>query len=227
MNSIFNIEKMLDFFSTVFYFFMTNMLFIFFNIPLVFFFLFLGISHIETYLPLFLVCLIPTGPALAALFYSMRQFITYQSTNIFRNWGKGLKTNFKISLYVNCIQLFAVFVVICNIRIFTSLYPFLPLRVFFIMLLAILILSIPYNYLLIMRFYMSTLEVIKYSFAMAFANPILSICNMIIFLFVLMLFEISAGTTVLFIAPIYAFCILISNRHLMKKLEEQVSSQGH
>lgn len=224
MNTLFNLEKVLSFFSTIFYFFMTNLLFILFNIPLVYFILFAGISRIGTYLPLFLVCLIPTAPALAALFYSMRQFVVHKDTSIFRPWLKGFKTNFKTAFLVGILQLLTIFILASNIRIFTFIYPILPIKIIFTVLLGIVLLSIPYAYLLIMRFYMPVLGTLKTSIALVFNRPVLSICNMMIFFFVLMLFELSAGTTVLFMSTLYAFFILMSNRHLLKKIEEKAEA---
>ena len=223
MSSIFNVEKMLEFFNTIFYFLMTNLLFLIFNLPLLWFIFFVGISRIETYLPLFLVCLIPTGPALVALLYSMRQYVAYKDTTVWIPWMKSYKTNFKTALPLTLIQLSAIFILICNIQIFSSIYPILGLRIFFTLLTAILILSIPYAYLLIMRFHVSTLGALKSSLALVFTYPVLSVCNVMLFLFVLMLFELSAGTTFLFISTIYAFCVVISNRLVLKKLEVKVA----
>ncbi len=58
MNNIFNIQKILNFFNYVFYFFVLNLVFLFFNIPLLSFIFLIGISNIETCLPLFLITLI-------------------------------------------------------------------------------------------------------------------------------------------------------------------------
>lgn len=59
MSEFFNLEKLLTFFNYIFWFFMLNIFFSILNIPVILFFLFVGLSNITTYLPLFLVSLIP------------------------------------------------------------------------------------------------------------------------------------------------------------------------
>ena len=53
MNNIFTIQKILNFFNYVFYFFVLNLVFLLFNIPLLAFIFLVGISKIGTYLPFF------------------------------------------------------------------------------------------------------------------------------------------------------------------------------
>ncbi|MHC1750171.1 MAG: DUF624 domain-containing protein [Cellulosilyticaceae bacterium] len=224
MHELFSLERILEVFNIIFFFLLTNLLFVFFNLPLVLFLIFIGFSAIPTYLPLFLTCLIPLGPSLAAIFYCMHKFVVNKDCPSIRYFFKGYKSNFKESVVLGLLQLLFTFLLVCNIRIFTTTYPMLFLSIFFVILFCILILSIPYSYLLRIRFKMSTLEVIKASLTLVFIHPVLTVCNAIIFLFILMLFEISAGTTVLFMGSLYAFFILFSNKHLIKKLEDQAQA---
>ncbi|EIA29498.1 Putative membrane protein, partial [Candidatus Arthromitus sp. SFB-4] len=73
LNEIFNFEKLFDTFNYVFWFFILNLLFWIFNIPIILFFMFIGISRITTYFPLFLVCLLPTAPIFTVLLYCVNK----------------------------------------------------------------------------------------------------------------------------------------------------------
>lgn len=220
MNELFSLEKILSFFNTIFFFFVINLFFMICNLPSILFLIFIGFSNISTYLPLFLLCLIPLGPSLAAIFYSMYKLVTYKACPLIRSFFEGYKKNFKAGIAISLCQLIVIFILTCNIRIFASAYPVFILHLLFIILFGIVILSIPYSYLLQIHFKMSLLEIIKASFTLVFTHPLLTLCNAMIFLFILMIFEITPGTAVLFMSSLYAFFILFSNKHLIKKLED-------
>ena len=73
LGELFHIEKILEVCEKILYFLKINLLFLVFNIPVLLFFLFVGISNVREYLPFFLLCLLPAGPAFAAVLFSMRQ----------------------------------------------------------------------------------------------------------------------------------------------------------
>ena len=66
---LFNLERILGFCEKFLYFLKINCLFLLSNLPVLLFFLFVGISQVRIYLPLFLLCLIPAGPAVSAVFF--------------------------------------------------------------------------------------------------------------------------------------------------------------
>ena len=99
MSEIFNLEKIFDVFNYIFSFFALNLLFMFFNIPVILFFLFVGISNIFNYLPLFLLCLLPTVP-FNILIYCMNKFFKNKDLNIISDFKKGFLLSFKQSIFI-------------------------------------------------------------------------------------------------------------------------------
>lgn len=223
MSDIFNLDKIFDTFNYIFWFFLLNLLFILFNLPLVLFFVFIGISNIFVYLPLFLLCSIPIGSSLTALLYCMGKLIRTKDLNILKDFARGIKLNFKQSTFLWCFELILIFILYSNIKFFsTSMYNLL-LTCLFASLLIFILLITPYIYLLISRFSMKTIDIIKGSFVLVFTRPLLTIFNMLILLFVLILFEISPGTVVLFFSSITTFLISFANRALLSELETSIS----
>ena len=73
LGELFHIEKILEVCEKILYFLKINLLFLVFNIPVLLFFLFVGISNVREYLPFFLLCLRQapgktTGPDMYRIF---------------------------------------------------------------------------------------------------------------------------------------------------------------
>ena len=100
MNNIFTLQKILNFFNYVFYFFVLNLVFLLFNIPLLAFIFLVGISKIGTYLPLFLITLIPFGPSITMLLYCTGKLIRNKDLDLIYDIKLGMKLNFKQSIII-------------------------------------------------------------------------------------------------------------------------------
>lgn len=221
MEEWFKIDKIFDVFNVVLLFFILNLLFMLVNIPIIVFLFTLGISQIFNYFPLFLLCLIPLGPAFTILLYCMGQFIKYKSLTLKIDLVKGIKLNTIQSLFIWCIELAIVFMIYSNMMFFASrAHSFLITCIS--MTLGIVLLAVsPYIYLLISRFSMKTVDIIKTALVLTFTRPLLTITNILILLFMLLLFELSPGTIVLFCSSILAYFIQFVNRPLLTNLEKQ------
>ncbi len=217
MSNIFNLQKILNFFNYVFYFFVLNLVFLFFNIPLLSFVFLIGISKIGIYLPLFLITLIPFGPSITMLLYCTGKLIRNKDLDLMTDIKLGLKLNFKQSLIIWILELVLIFVLNINIKFFSN-YSII-LSAIFILISLIILFTSPYIYVLISRFSMNTKDVIKNSFILVFTRPIISIANIFSIVFTLILFEISPGTTFLFIGSVLAFLISYCNKFLLTELE--------
>lgn len=219
MDQIFDMEKVMSFFNYVYYFFILNLLFLLCNIPFIGFYFLVGISSIGEFLPLFLLCLLPIAPSLCALFYCMNKLIINKDIYPFREYIKGYKSNFKQSVVIGVIQLISIFIICISMRIFASIPKFAIFTFILIIELALIILITPFLYLFISRYAMKSIDIIKISFITVIGKPLYAMGNAIVFIFMLMLFEITAGTTFLFIGVVYAFLIVLSNKKLFSKLE--------
>ncbi|EGT3614946.1 DUF624 domain-containing protein [Clostridium perfringens] len=223
MSEFFNLEKLLTFFNYIFWFFMLNIFFSILNIPVILFFLFVGLRNVTTYLPLFLISLIPFGASFTALLYCMRKLIKYKDLDLFRDFIKGLKYNWKQSTLIWCGELILIFLLSFNLRIFSTAYYSLLFSCVFIALMALTLLATTYIFVLISRFSMSSMEILRASVILTFTKPIISIGNIAVFLFALMLFEINPGTTVVFVASIVSYLIMFLNKNLLESLEAKSS----
>lgn len=221
LNEIFNLERLFDIFNYIFWFFMLNVLFWILNIPLIIFFLFIGIKGIFVFFPLFLLCLLPTIPAFTVLLYCVNKLYKNKNIRLFKDFFKGLKLNFKQSLFIWGIELLGIFILYSNIRFFSiATSGFLLLNCLFISLLVLIIAITPYITILISRFSMSTMEIVRLSFILTFTRPLLTITNLLLIIVSLVIFEIYPSLTILFISTILAFAIIFANRVLLKELEE-------
>ena len=221
MSEFFNLEKILDVFNYIFWFFILNIFFSILNIPVILFFMFVGLRNVTTYLPLFLICLIPFGASFTALLYCMRRLIKYKDISLIKDFKRGLKYNFKQSTIMWSLELILIFLLSFNLRFFSTTYYNLILSSLFIGFLIIILLTTPYIFVLISRFSMKSMEILRASVILTFTKPLISIGNILILLFTLILFEISPGTTVIFIGSIGSFLVMLLNKNLLENLEEK------
>lgn len=216
-----NVENLLTFFNYVFWFFILNLIFLLFNIPAISFFMFIGISSINTYLPLFLLTLLPFGPSFTMLLYCTGKIIRNKDLNFMEDIKLGFKLNFKQSTVVWIIELILILILNINIRFF-SRFNFLLVGVFILLSIILLVIT-PYLYLLISRFSLKTLDLIKNSIILAFTRPLISLANIFCILFSMILFELSPGTTFLFMGSILAFLINYCNKFLLQEIEDSIN----
>lgn len=221
MSEFFNLEKILTVFNYIFWFFMLNIFFSVLNIPVILFFMFVGLKNVTTYLPLFLISLIPFGASFTALLYCMRKLIKYKDISLVEDFKKGLKYNFKQSTIMWSLELLLIFLLSFNLRFFSKTYYNLILSSLFIGFLIITLLTTTYIFVLISRFSMNSMEILRASVILTFTKPLISVGNVLIFLFTLILFEISPGTTVIFMGSIASFLVMLLNKNLLENLEEK------
>lgn len=221
MQEIFNLDKIFDTFNYIFWFFVLNFFFMLFNIPVILFFLFVGISNLFNYFPLFLVCLIPTVPAFTILLYCMGKLMRTKNLEPINDFVKGFKLNFKQAIVLWSFELLLIFALYSNIRFFTNVMHNTILTCLFAALLILLIAITPFIYILMSRFSMKNLPIIRSAFVLAFTRPLLTISNILLFAVSLVIFEIIPGTSILFIVSIFAFLLVFANRQLLAELEQQ------
>lgn len=220
MEHIFDAEKIMSFFNYIFYFFMLNIFFLASNIPFLLFFFLVGISHIGEYLPYVTVSLLPLAPSLCALIHCMVKLIENKDIYPFKEYKKGYCKNFVQAFIVGAIELAFIFMLNINISFFKSQPNLSIFSIIFMILFAIILLMTPFLYLFISKYKMTTIDIFKAAITVTIGKPLYSIANAVIFLFMLVLFEIVAGTTFLFIGSGYAFLLVVSNKKLFMQLEE-------
>lgn len=220
MGELFNIEKVLGFCEKICYFFIVNLLFIVSNLLALLFLLFVGAGQIRECLPLFLLSLLPMAPALSAVMYTMNRLIHGTEGRALRDYKKGYCMDLMQKIGLGAGQLLVIFICWTNIEFFTKQIRILPLAVLFIILFAIAVLVTPNLYMLVSRYEMGNLHIAKTAVTLLFAKPVFTLGNVVALGIVLAAFEISAGTTVLFMGSIYGFLVMFMNQSVMQKLED-------
>lgn len=215
----FNFETIYGFCEKICYFFLMNLLILIANLPVLLFFLFIGISQVRQYLPLFLLCLLPAPLSLSALFFSMNRVIRKTEKGVFRDFKEGYVQDIPRKLKMAAGQLLAILIFWTNTEFFSKQVPVLPLTVFFFSLFVFTILLTPYLYLLLSRYEMKCSSVLKASCLLMYKNPAGTLGNVAVLGLLLMAVELSAGTAMLFFTSIYGFLIVFVNQPMMKKLE--------
>lgn len=219
LNELFSGERIYGFCEKVCYFFIINALFWLSNIPLICFFILVGIKQIPTYLPLFMITLLPVPPALSAVLYCMGRQLRGTEVRAFKDYKKGYREDFFLKLKLGTVQLFAIFVLWTNTK-FLSEYGFGIISMFFFVAFIFTIILTPNLYLLASRYEMKFLDIIRVAVIITVTHPVCTLGYIAAFGFVLMLFELSAGTTVLFMISGYGFLIAFMSRYMLKLLEK-------
>lgn len=106
-------------------------------------------------------------------------------------------------------------------RIFSIQLKIFPLTIVFILLFAAAVLVTPNLYMLISRYEMKNMQIVKTGVTLLIAKPAATLGNIVALAIVLVAFELSAGTTVLFMGSVYGFLVMFMNQNVMQKLENR------
>lgn len=227
LNNFFNFEKIFDYFNYIFCFFILNCIFLLFNLPAILFFIFIGISNISTYLPLFFICLVPTMPTFTILLYCMNKLLVNKDISIKYDFIKGFKLNFFQSFFIWVIELILIFMLQLNIKYFSTINQNIFLVCIFSSITLIIALITPYIFIIISKFKMSSLSLLRTASILSFTRPILTISNILLLIVALIIFEIIPSTSILFIFSLLAFILMFINKALIKELEDISKEQNH
>lgn len=222
---LFNIEKILDACEKFLYFLEINFLFLISNLPVLLFFLFQGISHVREYLPFFLLCLLPAGPAMSAVFFSMNRILHGTETKALKDYKRGYTDSWWKKVILTAIWAGFIWVFWTNVEFFRVFLQLVPLEILFIILFAGMLIMTPNLYLLASRYEMSIKNYLKGAVFLTVTKPAPAVGNVIALAFILMLLEIKAGTFILFLASIYGFLIVFMNRNVLHELDDRAGKK--
>lgn len=218
-NGAFNIEKILGLCERFIYFLGVNFCFLISNLPVLLFFLFVGISQVRTYLPLFLLCMVPFGPSLSAVFYCMNRMLNNSESSAFKNFRQSYRSDLLQKMGLCAVQMLVILIFWTNVEFFRFQIPVPVLSVLFAVLFAVVICMTPTLYLLASRYQMSNRRIIKDAVILLVTRPVMTLGNIAAFALILMCLEIQAGTTVLFMGSAYGFLVVFMNRRVLYDLE--------
>ncbi len=221
MEELFHIEKVLGFCDKVWYFFTVNLLFVISNFPILLFLLFIGAGQIRECLPLFLLCLVPMAPALSAVMYTMNRLIHGTEGKAVKDYKKGYCSDFLQKIGLGAGQMLVIIMCWTNIEFFTLQVRIFPFTIIFMILFAVAVLVTPNLYMLASRYEMKNIQIDKTAVTLLIAKPVSALGNIVALGVVLAAFEISAGTTVLFMGSVYGFLVMFMNQSVLRKLESK------
>lgn len=221
MEELFHIEKVLGFCDKVWYFFTVNLLFVISNFPILLFLLFIGAGQIRECLPLFLLCLVPMAPALSAVMYTMNRLIHGTEGKAVKDYKKGYCSDFLQKIGLGAGQMLVIIMCWTNIEFFTLQVRIFPFTIIFMILFAVAVLVTPNLYMLASRYEMKNIQIVKTAVTLFIAKPVFTLGNLVALAALLVAFEISAGTTVLFMGSVYGFLVMFMNQGVMHSLENR------
>ncbi len=221
MEELFHIEKVLGFCDKVWYFFTVNLLFVISNFPILLFLLFIGAGQIRECLPLFLLCLVPMAPALSAVMYTMNRLIHGTEGKAVKDYKKGYCSDFLQKVGLGAGQMLVIIMCWTNIEFFTLQVRIFPFTIIFMILFAVAVLVTPNLYMLASRYEMKNVQIARTAVTLLIAKPVSALGNIVALGVVLAAFEISAGTTVLFMGSVYGFLVMFMNQSVLRKLESR------
>lgn len=219
LSELFSLEKITNVCEKIMYFFVINLLFLVCNIPVLLFFLFVGISQIRDCLPLFLLCLSFLFLALSGVFFSMNRLLRGTGHSPWKDFWQGYCADWGQKMKLSLLQMFAVFILWTNIEFFAKQVPVLPLVILFGLLLLLVVLITPNLCLLASRYRMGSRKLVWNAIVLTIARPVNTLGTAAALGLVLMAFELSAGTAVLFMAGIYGFLVVFMGQKIMNDLE--------
>lgn len=161
MSELFNLEKILGICEKICYFWLINFMFVVSNLPVLVFFMFVGIHRVRTYLPLFLLCMVFMAPALSAVFYAMNLLVRGTEGKAVRDYMRGYLRDYRQKLILGAGQMLLVFILWTNLEFFSLHVKSIGLTIVTVLLLMTVILVTPNLYMLVTRYEMKNLRIIK------------------------------------------------------------------
>lgn len=151
--------------------------------------------------------------------FSMNRMLRGTETGAWKDYKTGYQDTWGLKCLLAVIQCLLIWMFWTNVEFFSVQIPFLPLTVLFFLLFAGVVLMTPNLYLLASRYQMRVQDYFRGAAILLVTKPVLTIGNLAVAAFILMLLEIRAGTVVLFMASIYGFLVVFMNRNVMQALD--------
>lgn len=203
------------------WFFAANIYFILVNIP----FIFISFISAQTgtsgiYL-LSIICSLPIGPALAALFSVMGKLIRERDIDVTKDFFKAYKTNFLEALFFWTIIVLVLSAIYIDVTVLRTSQMF---NIIFLIMGFIITSLTFYIFPIMSRFYLRKVDVIKLAFIYSIKKIHLTILNWILLVLISMLITIIPIALIIFICSIYAYIVMYMQKGILKEIEEKFSN---
>lgn len=205
-----------------FYFVLTNILFIF----VCFITHALGTSLFNL---ITVISLIPTGPALVALFSVMGKIVRENDVNMTKDFFKAYRKNFSEALFYWILFLIILVIIYCDIIYINKNVQFMTFKFiiisakFILITMGIILISVMfYVFPIISRFYFAKKDIIKISFYYALKKMHITILNWSCLIILSYLsIKLSGPILLFFFWSVFCYLIMFNEKSILADLEEK------
>ncbi|MFL0266730.1 YesL family protein [Candidatus Clostridium radicumherbarum] len=205
----------------VWWFFAANIYFLLVNIPFIFISLVSAQTGASGISLLSIICSLPIGPALAALFSVMGKLIREKDIDVTKDFFKAYKTNFLEGLFFWTILVFILSAIYIDITVIKTSQIF---NILFYVMALIIVSQAFYIFTFISRFYLRKIDVVKLAFIYSIKKIHVTILNWILLVLIAILVTIIPIILILFICSIYAYLAMYMQKGILKEIEEKFSN---
>jgi uncharacterized membrane protein YesL len=201
------------------WFLMANIYFILVNIPFIFIWLLsakTGAAEINIYI---IICALPIGPALIALYSVMGKLIREKDLDITKDFFKAYKNNLKEGMFF-----WTIFVVILScLYIDITIVKVGTMFNLISMVLGFIVISIIfYVFPLISRFYLKKIDILKLAFIYSIKKIHITILNWLLLFVVYLLLSKIPTIMFLFLWSIFGYFVMLMQKGILKEIEEKI-----
>ncbi len=215
--------------SYILWFFLGNLYFVLFNIPMLFILIVLSTTTskaiTQEFTPIFIICCFPIAPAATALLSVMGKLIREKDISISKDYFKAYKTNFIQSTFFGALEILIISILFIDIKFsISSGYPRL-LTIALLLIMTFVFLMGIYVFPIISRFYLTTKDILKLAAHYTikkFNITLLCFSNFLIAGFIF--FKISTFILV-FLSSIICYSILFYQQKILIEIEDKLKKE--
>lgn len=205
----------------IYYFLTSNLLFLIMN--LIFFVGQLYIPLSITSILLYYLILIPSGPSITALFFTMRKLVVEKDILVAKTYFRAYKENFWESMKFWILQL-TIFTVLFVDLLFVLDKGYTILAIIAALVLLVFIVMTINSFLILSTFEVSIKNLYIFSFLMIFHNLIKSIANLSILIGFSAIWYLTPSLATLFIFSVIVYYLVKNNQQTLLIFQEKYST---
>jgi len=215
-----------SFFNYVMWIFTSNIYFMLCNILLIIYLMVFSGDIKSTYFLLYLV-LLPLAPALTALYATVGKIIREKDISVTSYFFKSYKTNFKQAFILGFMECTIILIAIKDIQFFSTTKYGAYFTPFFIVLIVFVFCIGLYAFPLLSRFYLKTMDILKFSFVYSVKKVNITIFNLASIVFAAFILYQFPSVSMFFIFSGTCYLIMYYEMKVLNELEDKtVKSQN-
>lgn len=181
--------------------------------------------NIYSYVLLFITA-IPFGPSVSALLSVMGKLLKEKEIDVWKDYSKAYKDNFKQALKIWVFLLIAMGILIVDVKVVSSIPSCRFLGAFFLGIMLILMLIALYAFPILSRFYMKTADIIRVSIYFSIRKLPTTAVKIVIIIGSFYLLKYFRVLGFMFFTSVIAYFIMFYDRTTLAKLEDKIKKDG-